>query len=140
MIINKKDYPEVFIENEEMTKEDLSMFEDMLRSDLSEEERLFFERMKEKEEGEFAPSADLIMNETDNLDELYIIRYYYDEYKIGRGCGERRSTESIYASSLSEALRKDLFPLLKKHITLIEWLRSISFKGINYNGNFILNR
>ena len=138
--INKEDYPDVFVDNEEMTTADVQLFNRMLSSDLDIAERIFFENMKNKEEGEFAPSADMIMDEEDNADNIFIVRYYFDEYKIGRGKIHNRSMEVIYTNSLSEALQSDLFTILGKHITLLEWLKSINFDGINYNGNFILNR
>jgi len=54
--INKEDYPEVFIENKEMPNVDIQLFNDVLSSYLSDEERTFFENMKAKEEREYAPS------------------------------------------------------------------------------------
>jgi len=135
--IKKKDYPEVFIENEEMEQEDIQLFDKMLSSDLSVKEREFFEKMKAKEEGECAPSADLIMNEKENDYNIYVVRYFFDEYKIGR---MELGREYIYALSLNEAINADMFPLLDEHITFLDWLRRIGFKGVNYNGNSILRR
>jgi len=137
-IVNKKDYPEVFIENEEIEQEDILLFDKMLSSDLPQKEHEFFEKMKAKEEGECAPSADLIMDERENDYNIFVVRYFFDEYKIGRR--EPGRTECIYALSLSEAINADMFILLDEHITFLDWLRLIDFKNINYNGNFILNR
>lgn len=92
--------------------------------------------MQEKEQGEFAVEADLILSENDNDDEIYIICYYYTEYRIGRGKVDDRSDVEIYTINLSEALTADLFPLLNKHITTLEWLKKNNFKGINYFGNY----
>lgn len=138
--INKEDYPDVFIDNEELTAADRELFSKHIAPDVNIIEREFFEKMKEKEEGEFAPSADLIMSECDNDDEIYIIRYFFDEYKIGKGKPGNRHPENIYAYNLAEAINADLFSLLGRHVKLIDWLREINFKGINFNGNFILNR
>lgn len=134
-MVKKVEYPDIFFENEEMTEEDKNLFSEMLSSKIDGKEREFFEKMKEKEEGEFAPSCDIILDEEDNHDELYIIRYAFDEYRIGRGKLDNRCMEKIYAHSLREALYSDLFFLLGRHISLLEWLRENNFKGIQYFGN-----
>jgi len=131
--INKAEYPEVFIENEEMYEDDVKLFNTIFDKEMSADERTFFERMKEKVEGEFAPSADIMMLEEDNKDEVYLIRYYFSEFKIGK----RHSDEDIYSITFAEAIGQDMFILLGRHITLLEWLREIDFKGINYLGNSI---
>jgi len=136
-MVNKKDYPEVFIENEEMEQEDIQLFDKVLSSDLPEKAREFFEKMKAKEEGECAPSADLIMDERENDYNIFVVRYFFDEYKIGR---MELGREYIYALSLNEAINADMFILLDEHITFLDWLRRINFKGVNYNGNSILRR
>lgn len=134
--INKSDYPEVFIENEEMYEEDVEFFSNIINIEMPRDERNFFEKLKEKVEGEFAPSADIMMLEENNKDEIYLIRYYFSEFKIGK----QNSDEAIYCITFAKAINADLFPLLGRHITLLEWLREIDFKGLNYNGNCILNR
>lgn len=131
--INKEDYPEVFIENEEMYDEDIELFANVFKKDMSANERTFFEKMKEKVEGEFAPSADIMMLEEDNKDEIYLIRYYFSEFKIGILHGK----EALYSITFAQAIKEDMFILLGRHITLLEWLREIDFKGLNYNGNCI---
>lgn len=134
--LNKSDYPEVFIENEEMYKEDVEFFANIFNVEMRRNERNFFEKMKEKVESEFAPSADIMMLEENNKDEIFLIRYYFSEFKIGKLHGN----EAIYCISFAQAINADLFILLGRHITLMEWLREIDFKGINYSGNCILNR
>lgn len=134
--IKKSDYPEVFIENEEVSQEDQKVFESIASKTMPTKEQIFFEHMKEKVENEFAPSADVMMVEEDNNDGIYLIRYYYNEFKIGRiNC-----KEAIYSVTFSQAINEDLYTLIGRHTTLLAWLREIDFKGINYNGNRILNR
>lgn len=128
----------IFIENTEPNEEDLALFRSAQRDDISSNERMFFARMERKELGEFAPSADLLLSEHDNEDLLYIVRYNFDEYRIGRGLVNQRTRESIYANSLAEALEADLYQLLDCHTTLLEWLRANDFNGIDYDGNYAL--
>jgi hypothetical protein len=140
MIIDKKRYPEVFVHNDELSQQDVLLFEEILSKALSPRERFFFEKMKEKEEGEFAPSADLIIDEECNASGLYLIRYYYTEYKIGRGLPGHRYPEEIYNDTLTDTLKADLFPLLGRYITFHEWLKENDFQGIEYYGNYILSK
>jgi len=133
-IVNKDEYPEVFFLDEQMREEDKDFFATVLSVEMPAEEKLFFERMKEKVEGEFAPSADLIMSEKENNDEIFIVRYYFHEFKIGR----HNSGDEIYEDSFLSFVSADLFPVLGRHITLIDWLRETAFKGVDYDGNSIL--
>lgn len=139
MTIDKSKYPDVFSENENLKEEDKILFEKMLSENLPTKEHTFFQRMKEKEQGEFAPSADIIIDEHDNRDEIYFIRYYYDEYKIGRGLPGHRCAKAIYNDSLKDTLDSDMFPLIGVHITFLDWLRENDFIGVDYYGNSAFN-
>jgi hypothetical protein len=139
MNIDKKKYPDIFVSNDELNGKDVLLFDEMLAKTLQPSERTFFEMMKQKEEGEFAPSADVIIDEHDNPTELYLIRYYYSEYKIGRGLPNHRCSEAIYNDTLADTLKADLLPLLGQHITLLEWLRENDFQWIDYFGNCALS-
>lgn len=134
--VNKEDYKDVFFENEQMYEEDVELFASIFNKEMTANERNFFLKMKEKVEGEFAPSADIIMLEENNKDKIYLIRYYFSEFKIGR----LNCDEAIYSITFAQAIKSDINILLGRHITLLEWLREIDFKGLNYNGNCITNR
>jgi len=137
--INKEDYPEVFIENKEMPNEDILLFNSVvLYPYMSEDEQVFFENMRAKEEREYAPSEDLIIDAKKNEDRIFVVRHSFNEYKIGRM--KKGYSECIYAHSLQETLDADLFVLLDEHTTFLDWLRDWSFKVINYNGNSNLNK
>lgn len=58
--IDKSEYPDVFSKYEEMYKEDIEFFATIFKKKMPEKERYFFKKMKEKVEGVFAPSADII--------------------------------------------------------------------------------
>lgn len=139
MIIDKRKYPDVFVHNDDLNENDRILFESIKEKHLSASEYTFLKRMKEKEEDEFAPSADILINEHSNGDEIYLIRYYYSEYKIGRGMPGHRCAKSIYNDSLWATLNADMFPLLGKHIAFREWLRLDEFKSVNYNGNYVFH-
>lgn len=127
---------DIFYENEEMPEENIKMFEEAVAKNLSGEERFFYERMREKETGEFAPSADLLIDEDDNADRLFLVGYYFSEWRLGQADGRR--LKAVYSESLSELLSTDLFPYLDRHMTVLEWLREHKFLCVRYNGNYAI--
>ena len=76
---------------------------------------------------------DVILSENDNEQGLYFVKCYCCEYLIGINNSTVMFELSCIPDSLSEALDTDLFPLLNKHITLLEWFRQRDYKGLNYN-------
>ena len=137
----------------ELWPEDRKLFENMKEHYISEEERLFFEKMKLKMEFECAPSGDTLMRGIDNEDEMYISRLDPDEFVMGRYSGEVEHVPAngiwrehdfhhyveFHAMNLSEALSHNLKDIIGKNITLLEWLRERNYHGINYNGNVTYN-
>ena len=109
-------------------------YEQMAKHYYSENEKLFFETMRYRQQYEFTYANDLLLFEADNEDGLYIVRHYYDEFEIGR-VGIK---EDFYAMDLPSAMQVNLkkVGLLGRDITLLEWLRERDYQGINYNGNF----
>lgn len=137
--ISKNLYDAVFFKDPDPNEDDDALFLKMPPENASPNEKKFFEEMKKKVYGEFAPSADLILCEDNNPDEIYIVRYYFREFRIGRGQVNARFREETYTLSLAEALESDMFGLLDRHITLLEWLRENDFIGIDYEGNYALH-
>lgn len=69
---------EIFIDNEQLPEEDVKLFKQFSSKELTVNAQRFFKELQAKEEGEFAPSADLLLSERDNHDEIYIVRYYFN--------------------------------------------------------------
>ncbi len=100
----------------------------------SDNEALFFRNMKFKQEYEPTLSNDLIISESDNEDEIYLVRVEYDEYLIGKGKNE---DHEVHVMNLSEALSVDLSTLgLNRKLTLFEWLKQRDYAGVMYNHNY----
>lgn len=118
----------------QLSQEDKQLFAAMADHYQSEEERIFFETMKYKEEYELAPMNDLLLVEADNEDSLYFIRIYADEYEVGLGATKK------HFQSLNEALEMSLsnIGMPAEFGSFGEWLRRRNYKGINYNGNINL--
>ena len=114
----------------QLCPEDEQLFASMQGHYQSENERIFFETMKYKEEYELATMNDLLMTEEDNDEDLYFIRIYVDEYEIGI------DTTKNHFQSLAEALAMPLSEIGKTtELTFGEWLKQRDYKGINYEGN-----
>ncbi len=100
----------------------------------SENEAVFFRNMKFKQEYEVALSNDLIVSETDNDDEIYLVRVEYDEYIVGKG---RDDIHEVHVMNLSEALSTELNTLgLSRKLSLLDWLKERDYAGVMYNHNY----
>ena len=100
----------------------------------SDNEAVFFRNMKFKQEYEVALSNDLIVSETDNTDEIYLVRVEYDEYIVGKGCDEMHE---VHVMNLSEALSTDLSTLgLDRKLSLLDWLKERDYAGVMYDHNY----
>lgn len=127
------------IEKEEIPEEDIALFDAMRGNYVSEEEERFFRIMQNKEEYELAPQNDLLLEEKDNEEEISILRVYNTEYEVLRiRCIDGKTIRAqSYSDSLADALAANLKDsgILDYDCTLLEWLRKINYKGIQYNGN-----
>ena len=119
--------------------EDASLFKGMEGKYVSNEEKEFFERMKFKIEYEPAPANDLIMSNRNNDDGIYIVRCYDYEFRIGCRCGKEYK-EEFYAMDFHDALNVNLREcgFIDENLSLLDWLRKLNYKGIEYNHNFDL--
>lgn len=118
----------------QLSQEDVQLFASMANRYQSNEERIFFETMKYKEEYELAPMNELLLVEDDNDDNLFFIRIYADEYEIGLGPNKK------HFQSLADALQMNLseIGLSTDMGTFGDWMRQRNYSGINYNRNLDL--
>lgn len=111
---------------------DEQLFANMRGHYVSQNERIFFETMERKEQQEPGYRTDWLIVESENEDEVAIIRENYDEYSIERTSNSPRPGE--YFQSLAEALAFDLYNIeIGRHITLWQWLRERDYAGIRYD-------
>ena len=120
-----------------MPEEDKELFKRMAKEYISDNERTFFEAMRERESYELSICDDMLMVENDNTDGLWLVRYYNYEYSFGakNSFTEGEARRGGYVASLSDALSAylDESGLLPRHITLLEWLREQDYKPIHYD-------
>lgn len=111
-----------------LLEDDLALFEEMRGNYVSENERVFFETIEQKEINDFSSMYDMLMLEPDNEIELFLIREYWNEYELGIG------TNHTHFDSLKDALEYDLSELgLTENISLLQWLRQRDYAGIHYD-------
>ena len=125
-------------ECEQVPEIDRELFIKMKTDSITKNESIFFKKMEYKELYEYPKTiSDMILYNGDNSEGIYITKLNCSNYEIGivtelvTGCIKNTP------ASLSEALDTDLFPLLNKHITLLEWFRQRDYKGLNYNYKWI---
>lgn len=124
-------------ERHKLVPQDNELFQRMKGHYVSENERTFFSRLKEKEEYEFTVSNDLLLFEEDNDDHIYIVRCEYEEYVIGHGT-EGHYDNEFHSMNLTDALNANLKQLgfVEENLTLLQWLRNRDYAGIQYNHNY----
>lgn len=111
-----------------------NFYDKMAQEYQSNNERTFFETIKERQQHVFTYANDVLLSEYDNEDELFIVRHYFDEFEIGKA----GLVKTAYAMDIEDAMAINLYEagLLAANITLLEWLRARDYKGIRYDGNF----
>lgn len=111
-------------------------YREAINNAVSENERKFFTNLRQKILFETAASNDVLMNENDNDDGLYILRVGSDDILIGKNLSKpnEQSTPEEY-SGIFLALQQDLHKYVQRHVTLLEWLRERDYKGIRYDAN-----
>lgn len=121
-------------EKNKLWPEDVALFDSMVGHYQSDNEREFFEKLRYKQENVFTVSHDLILDEDNNEDGLYIVRCEYEEYIVG----QEKVIEEQHVMFLSEALQLNLkeVGLLDRDITLFDWLRERDYKGVEYDHNY----
>lgn len=129
----KKEYR---IEDWEDLSDTPEEFDAAIKNALTPNEKEFFEKLRFKELNETAASNDVLMNEADNTEGLYILRVGSDGILIGRNISDPKeaTTPEEYAG-IFLALQQDISQFVGRHVTLLEWLRQRDFKGIKYNQN-----
>lgn len=112
---------------------DRELFRRMATDYQSENERLFFEIMRYKQENEGVLSIDMILSDADNDDGLYLDRIWFEEYRIG----SITAGLHLHTMNLSEALNTNLKSagFLDRDMDLLEWLRERDYRGVRYDRN-----
>lgn len=121
-----------------LLKEDLILFDEMRGKYVSENERVFFETMCDKEQYEPAYSNEALILEDENEEKIFIIRCSEHEYEFGQDVSD--NPVRMYVDTLSEMLATNLRDLGIKSMqgTMLDWLRSRDYQGMRYDRNYAL--
>lgn len=124
------------IENE-LWEEDDRLFVELDNNYISDNEKVFFETLREKMLTELAPCKELLISEQNNADQVYLIRDQYDEFVLGQGIGENRKME-VHKMKLYDILHVNMKEngYLPENISFWEWLRRIDYVGVMYDHNY----
>ena len=132
-----KKVSDLVVRNEPLCPADIELFASMEGNYVSENERIFFEKLKDKEENVFTAAGDLLLFETDNEDLIYLVRYYFDEFELGHGTAGNYSPKH-YVQCLADALNANLKQLgyIDRDLTFLQWLRERDYACVRYDHNY----
>ena len=112
---------------------EMHMFSEMRGRYSSKNEEIFFETMLRKIQTEYAGMGEVILDEDDNEEGIYLHRDLYDDFVVGRS-HERYPDHPVFTNGLFGILEIDLGEyILNEHITLLEWLRRRDYAGVRYD-------
>lgn len=111
-------------------------FNEAIKNAVSENERIFYEKLRYKVLHEPAFGNEVLMHEFDNDEGLYILRVRFDEILIGKNeysPGEKMTPMEF--EGVNFAMDQDISEYVGRKITLKQWLRERDYKGIRYDRN-----
>ena len=105
-----------------LNQADIDLFSKMEGHYMSDNEREFFETLKYREKYLFSCAGDLYIFETDNEEQIYFVRYNFDEFELGHGT-EGNYSPKLYVQCLADALSANLKQLgyINKDITFLQY-------------------
>ncbi|MDD7724824.1 MAG: hypothetical protein PUJ24_04065 [Bacteroidales bacterium] len=132
-----KKFLTLWVRNEPLWPTDIELFASMECNYVSENERIFFETVKEREENVFTFAGDLLVSEDDNDDLIYLMRRDFDEFELGTA-KEVESYPMYYVQCLADALNANLKQLgyIDRDVTFLQWLRRRDYDCVRYDRNY----
>lgn len=120
-----------------LSEKDSALMESIHVSDISENEKRFFDTMLHKQQYESAFSNELLVYEKENEEGIYIVRKYFDTYLIGIK-KDNISIGAVETISLSDMLSTTISAVADNGDvrTIWQWLRTLDFSCVNYNRNY----
>ncbi len=117
----------------ELDPDDVKMFGEIARTSESENERHFFRIMEYRERHNRSAGRDYLLDSNTNPDKIGITREWYDCYMLWIDGDEVFETDTL-SYFLNYDLREYICDRTNCH-TLLEYLRSIDYSGIDYEGD-----
>lgn len=116
----------------ELCEQDKTLFAQMEGNYNSDNERIFFETMKEKEESDnaFEDGWDVMLREEDNEENVFLYRESYDWYILERVNETNNYVEEF--CGLSDLLSAPASKWDLGEGSILDWLRRRDYVGIRY--------
>lgn len=123
------------VEND-LWPQDKETLDKLISNPVSENERNFFIRLREKMQNELAPCKEVHFSEKDNADGIFLLRDGYDEFIVGTEKDDVPN-DYIHVMCLSDALLINLKSagFVDRNITVLDWLRERDYKGAMFDHN-----
>lgn len=115
----------------ELCEKDKVLFAQMEGHYLSENERIFFENLKHKEEYIIASGWDVLLSPKVNEEQILFYRDSYDWYMIERQDKDLYYIEEFYG--LADALSASASKWVLGAGTFLDWLRQRDYAGVRYD-------
>lgn len=119
----------------DLCEQDQALFAQMKENYKSENERVFFETMKEKEESDnaFEDGWDVLLREEDNEENVFFYRESYDWYMLERVDENHNYVEEF--CGLADVLAAPASKWDLGEGTILDWLRRRDYAGIRYDNH-----
>ena len=119
----------------QLSPEDIQLFSSMDGHYRTEEERIFFETMKHKEEYDnaFEDGWDVLIDDKENEEKIFLYRESYDWYML-----ERRDDQYHYIEEICGLANLLSAPASKWDLgegTFLDWLRRRDYADIRYDNH-----
>jgi len=115
----------------ELCEADKTLFAQMEGHYLSENERIFFENLKYKEEFVIASGWDVLLSPKMNEEQILFYRDSYDWYMIERKDKDHYYIEEFYGLANVLAASASKWDLGEG--TILDWLRQRDYAGVRYD-------
>ncbi|MDY6379370.1 MAG: hypothetical protein SPK90_01050 [Bacteroidales bacterium] len=118
-------------EKHELCEADKTLFAQMEGCYLSENERIFFENLKHKEEFVISSGWDVLLSPNANNEQILFYRDSYDWYMI-----ERKDKDHYYIEEFYGLANVLVAPASKWDLgdgTILDWLRRRDYTGVRYD-------
>lgn len=117
----------------DLCEQDEALFAQMKENYQSDNERIFFETIKEKEQSDnaFEDGWDVLLREDDNDENVFLYRESYDWYMLERNDDDHNYVEEFNCLAALLAAPASKWNLGEG--TILDWLRSRDYAGIRYD-------
>lgn len=123
----------------QISDEDKALFDKIAKESESENEKHFFRIVEYREKHNQSSIGDILLDSEKNPDGIGIRRFEYDWYMLTIESEDRMDETELEVHTLSYLLETDISEFILERTgyrTVLEYLRSIDYNGIDYEKDF----